>query len=66
MAATRDPSPEEIRLACLEIQAGWSEREKLSRLRVDLRPTFTSCDGRELEIDADTYNRHHAQREALT
>lgn len=66
MATNRDPSPEEIAAACLEIQAGWSEREKLSRLRVDLRPTFTVADGRQLEFDADTYNRHHAQREALT
>ena len=27
-----DPSPEEIAAACLEIQAGWSESERRSRL----------------------------------
>lgn len=27
------PTPEEIRAACLEIQAGWSERERQSRSR---------------------------------
>ena len=60
-----DPTPKEIAAECLLIQAGWSEAERMKRLRVDLRPTFTSCDGRELEIDAETYNRHHEQREAL-
>lgn len=65
MAATRDPSPEEIAAACLEIQAGWSDREKLSRLRPDLRPTFAVADGRQLEFDSETYNRHHEQREAI-
>lgn len=60
-----DPSPEEIRQICLLIQATWTPAEKMRRLRVDLRPTFTSCDGRELEIDAAAYNEHHEQREAL-
>jgi hypothetical protein len=60
-----DPTPEQIAAACLLIQATWTPAEKLKRLRVDLRPTFTSCDGRELEIDAAAYNRHHEQREAL-
>lgn len=26
-----DPTPEEIRLACLEIQAGWTEAEERKR-----------------------------------
>lgn len=65
MAATKDPTPEEIAAACLEIQSTWSERERMSRLRVDLRPTFTTADGRELEIDAAAYNRHHEQRELI-
>jgi hypothetical protein len=60
-----DPTPAEIAAACLEIQATWSERERMSRLRVDLRPTFTTADGRELEIDAAAYNRHHEQRAQL-
>ena len=61
-----DPTPAEIRHRCEEIRAGWSEREKLSRLRVDLRPTFTKCDGERLEMTSEAYSRHHAQREALT
>jgi hypothetical protein len=65
MAVKRDPSPEEIAEACLMIQAGWSERERLSRLRVDLRPHYTRCDGVDEEFDADTYNGHHEQREKL-
>lgn len=66
MAATRDPTPEEIAAACLEIQATWSERERMSRLRVDLRPTFTTADGRQLEIEAAAYNRHHDQHERIS
>lgn len=61
----RDPSPEEIAAACLLIQSTWSPREKLSRLRVDLRPAFTLADGRTHDIDSDTYNAHHEQREAI-
>lgn len=61
----QDPSPEEIAAACLLIQSTWSPREKLSRLRVDLRPTFTLADGRQHDIDAETYNGHHEQREAI-
>ena len=65
MAATRDPSPEQIAAACLEIQSGWSDRERLSRLRSDQRPMFTTCDGRELDIDAAVYEGHHKQRAEL-
>ncbi len=65
MTAKADPSPAEIAELCLEIQAGWSERERLSRLRSDQRPMFTTCDGRELDIDAAVYNDHHKQRAEL-
>lgn len=66
MAANRDPSPEEISAACLEIQATWTAEEKLRRLRVDLRPTFTMADGRRQDMTSATYNRHHEQREQIT
>ena len=65
MTATRDPSPEEIAELCLEIQRGWSEQEKLKRLRVDLRPVFTRCDGERLEMSSSVYEGHHGQREKL-
>jgi hypothetical protein len=64
MAATRDPSPEEIAAACLLIQATWSAREKLSRLRVDLRPTYQRCDGERLEMSSETYSGHHERHGA--
>ena len=62
MAAKQDPSPAEIAAACLEIQRGWSEQEKLKRLRVDLRPTFTRCDGERLEMSSEDYSEHHDGR----
>jgi hypothetical protein len=66
MAANPDPSPEQIAADCLLIQATWTAREKLSRLRVDLRPHYTRCDGEHEEMTADNYNGHHGQREAIT
>jgi hypothetical protein len=65
MAATRDPSPEEIAAACLLIQATWSAREKMSRLRVDLRPTYQRCDGETEEMSSSVYDGHHEQRAEL-
>ena len=65
MTATKDPSPAEIAAACLLIQAGWSETERLKRLRVDLRPTYTRCDGERLEMTSDVYDRHHERRAEL-
>lgn len=32
-----EPSPEEIRQACLKIQRGWSDEERQRRLRCDWR-----------------------------
>lgn len=55
----RDPSPEEIAAACREIQATWSERERMSRLRVDLRPTYRLADGRREAMTAEDYEQHH-------
>ena len=65
MTATKDPSPAKIAELCLEIQATWTPAEKLKRLRSDLRPTFTRCDGEREEMTADVYNGHHGQREKL-
>lgn len=60
-----DPTPEEIRIACAEIRAEWTADEKLRRLRVDLRPTFTVADGRRLEMSDAAYNRHHEGRASI-
>lgn len=36
-----DPTPEEIRQRCLEIQAGWTPEQRSSRMRADMRePEF--------------------------
>ncbi|MCX7396550.1 MAG: hypothetical protein NT138_02595 [Planctomycetales bacterium] len=59
MAATRDPTPEQIAAACLEIQSGWSDRERLSRLRSDQRPTHRLADGRREAMSSSVYNGHH-------
>jgi hypothetical protein len=58
-----DPTPEHIREMCLLIQSEWTAEEKLRRLRVDLRPTFTTADGRRLEMTEAAYDRHHEGRE---
>ena len=65
MAAKQDPSPTEIAAACLLIQATWTEAERMKRLRVDLRPTYTRCDGERLEMTSDVYDRHHERRAEL-
>ena len=65
MKKNSDPSPEEIAELCREIQSTWTAREKLSRLRVDLRPTYTRCDGETEEMAADVYNGHHNERAEL-
>ena len=65
MAAKQDPSPTEIAAACLLIQAGWSEAERMKRLRSDQRPAYQRCDGIEEHIDAEDYADHHEAREAL-
>ena len=65
MAATPDPTPSEIVAACLEIQAGWTPEERMRRLRPDMRPTISLCDGRAMEMTAEAYGRHHSEREAM-
>ena len=65
MAATRDSSPAEIAAACLLIQSTWTAAERMKRLRSDLRPTYTRCDGIEEHIDAEDYADHHEARETL-
>jgi hypothetical protein len=34
-----DPSPNEIVEKCREIQAGWTEEERINRMRADRRPS---------------------------
>jgi len=60
-----DPTPAEIAAACLLIQAGWSEAERMKRLRVDLRPVHTLADGRLSTMDAEDYADHHDARAAI-
>jgi hypothetical protein len=60
-----DPTPEQIAAACLLIQSTWSAREKLSRLRVDLRPMYQRCDGERETMAAEDYNDHHNERGKL-
>ena len=65
MAVPQDPTPEQIAAACLEIQATWTPAEKMKRLRPDLRPQYTRCDGISEDIDAEDYDEHHERRERL-
>jgi hypothetical protein len=65
MKKNSDPSPAEIAAACLSIQQTWSAREKLSRLRVDLRPMYQRCDGERETMAAEDYNDHHNERGKL-
>lgn len=60
-----DPTPDEIQQRCAEIQQTWTEAQRLSRLRADLRPMVTLADGRPHDIDSETYNDHHDTREKL-
>jgi hypothetical protein len=62
MAAKQDPTPEQIAAACLEIQAGWSERERMTRLRADLRPTHRLADGRRETMTSEVYDAHHERQ----
>ena len=59
MAANPDPSPEEIEQLTAEIRATWSERERMSRLRSDQRPTHRLADGRREAMSSSVYNGHH-------
>ena len=54
----RDPTPQQIAAACLQIQAGWSPEVRLRRLRSDERPVVGTCDGRLLEVTAEGYAVH--------
>ena len=65
MTAKADPTPEEIRLACLEIQSTWTPEERMKRLRSDLRPTYSRCDGVAEEMTAANYEGHHDERAAI-
>lgn len=65
MKAKADPTVEEIRLACLEIQSTWTPEERMKRLRVDLRPSFVRCDGGRETMAAESYIGHHDARAEL-
>lgn len=60
-----EPSPEHIARECAEIRAGWSDAERLSRLRSDQRPEYRRCDGVQCEIAAAAYCGHHDTRQRL-
>ena len=61
MATNPDPTPAEIAAACLEIQAGWSDRERMTRLRVDLRPMVRTADDRLVNVTAGDYAIHETK-----
>ena len=65
MRKTKDPSPEQIEQLTAEIRGTWTAAERLRRLRVDLRPAYTRCDGVTEEMAADVYNGHHSERAEL-
>ncbi len=56
-----DPSPEQIRDRCAEIQCTWSDEEHHKRLRVDWRPMYRGCDGERETISSEVYSEHHSQ-----
>jgi hypothetical protein len=64
-AAKPDPSPSEIAALCLEIQAAWSDEERLKRMRIDWRPAFVRCDDQLIDMDLKTYESHHENHEIL-
>ena len=65
MKKNSDPSPEQIEQLTAEIRATWTAAERMKRLRVDWRPSFTRCDGATEEMTADVYNGHHNERADL-
>lgn len=56
-----DPSPAEIALACAEIRSGWTASEHIKRMRPDLRPTFSLCDGERETMSGEAYGTHLEQ-----
>jgi hypothetical protein len=50
----RDPTPDEIRQVCAEIQAEWSPQERHRRLRADWRPVVCCGDGRHVDADLES------------
>ena len=62
---TADPTQEEIAAICLEIQAGWTDEERLKRMRIDWRPAFVRCDDQLIDMDLKTYESHHQNHETL-
>ncbi len=50
---------------CLEIQATWSDDERMKRMRSDWRPSFRRCDGVNEDMELEVYEQHHSERERL-
>ncbi|MFN8705484.1 MAG: hypothetical protein ACK526_01025 [Planctomyces sp.] len=61
----KDPTLEEIAAARLEIQATWSDDERMKRMRSDWRASFRRCDGVNEDMELETYSQHHIERERL-
>jgi len=61
MSTKPDPSPNELALACLQIQSHWTPDERLKRLRADLRPMVKAADDRLVSVSAADYG-HHERR----
>ena len=59
----RDPSPEEIRRRCEEIQSTWTPSERMRRMSPALRPLVRFADGSSEEMDADDFETHSAKGE---
>ena len=59
MKKNSDPTPEQIEQLTAEIRATWTPAERMKRLRVDLRPTYTRCDGEHEVMSPADYERHH-------
>lgn len=56
-----DPTLAEIAEMCLEIQAGWTDEQRLRRMRYDLRPQLNLIDGRVRDLTAEDVAIHHAE-----
>lgn len=52
-----NPTPEQIKAACLEIQAGWTDQERQRRLR---------CDWRSVAENQTSLEPHKAPRHQLS
>ena len=54
----KDPTLAEIAAARLEIQSTWSDAERWTRMRADMRPYFRRADGVPIEMSEEAYREH--------